>query len=124
MIHVAERDRLADTDRAFVRRLLPADEPKERRLACAVRADDADDAAGRKRECQFINQQTLAVSLAYIVRFDDDVAEARPRRNVNLKLGGAALALLADQRLVSVDARFGFSVPRLRRHPDPFKLAL
>src|ERR1041384_42653 len=124
LLHGAEFDGLADAERAFVRRLLARNQTKERRLTSAVRADDADDAAGRKRERELVKQQTFAVSLAHVLSFDDDVAEARPRRDVNLKLRRAPLARLIDERLVGIDARFRFRVPRLRRHSDPFKLAL
>src|SRR5205085_5344597 len=65
-----------------------------------------------------------AVSLAHVLRFDDEVAEPRPRWNVNLKLCGVLFARLTNERLVSVDARFRFRMSRLWRHPDPLKLAL
>src|SRR6266567_3020608 len=52
LIDIAEMDRLADLDRALVRFFLPDDHAEQRRLAGAVRADHADDAAGRKPEAE------------------------------------------------------------------------
>jgi hypothetical protein len=49
LVDVAELDRLADLDLAGVRLLEPDDRLEQRRLAGAVRADDADDAVARQR---------------------------------------------------------------------------
>ena len=79
LIDVADLHRLADPQRAGVRLLHPGDHPEQRRLAGAVRADDADDAAARQREVEVVDQQVVAVALLHAARFDDDVAETRAR---------------------------------------------
>src|SRR5262249_6233824 len=96
LVDVAERDGLADANVAAVGLLLISDHAKERRLAGAVRADDADDAARRQGEAHFLDEDIVAVSLGHVVGFDDDVAQARSRRDVNLKLAAATLALLRE----------------------------
>src|SRR4051812_32691053 len=48
LIDVRERHRLADFELAAIRLLLAEDQAEGRRLAGAVRADDADDAAARQ----------------------------------------------------------------------------
>ena len=68
-------------------------------LPGAVGADDADDAAGRKRERHVLNQQIVAVSFADSVRFDHDVAQTRSRRNVNLQIFAPLLRLLSSSML-------------------------
>ena len=65
---------------------LSRDHAKQRRLAGAVRTDHADDAAGRQRERHVFDQQIVAVAFVDAFRFDHDVAQARPGRNVNLQI--------------------------------------
>ena len=64
--------------------LLADDHAEERRLARAVGADDADDAAGRQDEVQVVDQQVVAVALAQALGLDHQVAEARPGRDRDL----------------------------------------
>jgi hypothetical protein len=47
-------------DRAGIGLLLAGDHPEQRRLAGAVRADDADNAARRQLERQVVDQQPVA----------------------------------------------------------------
>src|SRR5205823_3111910 len=70
----ADRHRLPDLQRPGVGPLLPGDHPEERRLAGAVRADHADDAAARQREVEIVHQQVVAVAFPQLPRFDDDIA--------------------------------------------------
>jgi hypothetical protein len=57
-------DRLADLELAAVGLLLAGDHAKQRRLAGAVGADDADDAALRQGEVQVVEEQAVAEALA------------------------------------------------------------
>src|SRR5919106_1874207 len=50
LVDVAELHRFADLNRTFVRLLLARDHAEQSGLAGAVRADNADDAAGRQLE--------------------------------------------------------------------------
>ena len=63
LVDIAELHRLADLDRARVRLVLPGDHAEQRGLAGAVRADDADDAAGRQLEGEIVDQQIVAEAL-------------------------------------------------------------
>ena len=104
--------------------LLPGDHPEQRRLAGAVGTDDADDAAARQREVEAVDQQVVAVALPETARLDDDVAEPRPGRDVDLGRLDLLGGVLAQQVLVGVEARLALGLARARRHPDPFELAL
>src|SRR5262249_50008945 len=84
LVDVREDDRLADLQDAAVRRLAPDDHLEERRLARAVRPDDADDAALRQVERQVVEEELVAVALLQALRAHDDVAEARAGRDVDL----------------------------------------
>ena len=64
LVDIAELHRLADAERAGVGLLLAGDHAEQRGLAGAVRADDADDAAGRQLEGQVVDQQLVAEALA------------------------------------------------------------
>src|SRR5215468_1102659 len=64
LVDIAEMYRLADGDGALVRLLLVGDHAKQRGLAGAVGANDADNAAGRQLEAEIVDQLTLAVAFA------------------------------------------------------------
>ena len=64
LIDVGRHDGLADAQLAGVGLLLADDHAEERRLAGAVGADDADDAAARQVEVQVLDEQVVAVALA------------------------------------------------------------
>ena len=118
-------DRLADRELAGVRLLLADDHLEERRLARAVGADHADDAAARQVEGEVLHEETVAVGLLHALRLDDDVAEARAGRDEDLlRLAARLGAAVGEQRLVALDARLALRVPRARRHLDPLELAL
>src|ERR1700731_4605964 len=59
LVDIAEMHALADRDGALVRLVLPGDHPEQRGLAGAVRADHADDAAGRQFEGEIVDQQAV-----------------------------------------------------------------
>ena len=58
---------------------------EQRRLAGAVRADHADDAAGRQLEGEIVDQQAIAIALRKALDLDDLVAEALADRNDDLR---------------------------------------
>ncbi len=125
LIDVTDLHRFAEPERAGVGLLLPGDHPEQRRLAGAVRADHADDSAARQRERHVVHQQHVAVSLRRLARLDDDVAEPRTGRNVDLDAARSSAPSLRCSRLfVGIEARLPFRLPRARRHANPFELAL
>ena len=67
--------RLADLDRALVGLFLAGDHAEQRRLAGAVRPDDADDAAGRQLEGQIVDQKIVAKAFAQVLEVDDVLPE-------------------------------------------------
>src|SRR3569623_3454840 len=76
LIDVTELHALADLDRAAVRLLLLGDHAEQRRLAGTVRADDADNAAGRQPEGEIVDQKAITEALRQMIEVDDVVAEA------------------------------------------------
>ena len=114
----------ADPDGSGIRFFLARDHPKEGRLAGAVRADDADDPAGRKGKGHLLDQEPVAVGLAHLLRLDDELPEPGSGRDVDLQFPGAGLRFLGEQFLVRTDAGLGFGVPALGRHPDPLQFPL
>ena len=115
--------RLADLDRAAVRLLLPGDHAEQRRLAGAVRTDDADDAAGRQLEGQIVDQEIVAEAFSQVLEIDDVLPEPLGDRNDDLRGLRLLLAGLLQQLLVALVARLGFGLPGARRRRDPFLLA-
>src|SRR5439155_5189895 len=124
LVDVADLHGVPQAQRAAVRLLLAGDHPEQRRLAGAVRTDDADDPAAREREGQIVHQQQIAVAFAQPARLDDDVAEPRSGRDVDLDLLDLLRRVRLEQVLVRVDARLPLRVARARRHADPLQLAL
>src|SRR5437763_10371507 len=100
LVDVRELDRLAHAQHAGIRLLLADDHPEERRLAGPIRAYDADDAAGREREGEPLEQQPVAEALGDLLGLDDHVAEPRPRRDVDLDALEPHVLLLSEQPLV------------------------
>ena len=123
LIDVAELDGLAETKRAVVRLFLAGHHAEQRRLAGAVRADDADDAAARQREVQIVDQQLVAVRLPQIARLDDEVAEPWAWLNVNLDVLDLLRRVLPEQLFVRLESGLAFRLARARRHAHPLQLA-
>jgi hypothetical protein len=106
---------LADADFAAVRLLLAGDHAEERRLAGAVRADHADDAAGRQLELKTLDQDAIAIALGELLGVDDVLAEALAGRDDDLRIAGAAVVGGLDQLVLGAEARLRFCLPRLGR---------
>ncbi len=104
--------------------VLSGHDAEQSRLARAVRADDADDAAGRQAEGQVLEQHTVAERLADLVGLDDEITEPRPRRNVDLVGLVAGLEFLRRELLEPRKPRFGFRPPRAGVRAHPFELGL
>ena len=125
LVHVARDDRLAHLELPAVRLLEPHDHLEERRLAGAVRPDDADDAALREVEGEVVEEELVAEGLLHALGPHDDVAEARARRDVDLvRLAAGLDAALGDELLVRLQARLALRLPRARGHAHPLELAL
>ena len=122
LVDIAELHRLADRQRAGIRPLLPGDHAEQGRLAGAVGADDADDAAGRHEDVQIVDQQPLTERRAHALRLDHDVAQARPRRHPDLHSLRRLFAGFGEQCLVGADPRLALGLARPRRLADPFEL--
>ena len=100
---------------ARVRLLLAGDHAEKRRLAGAVGADDADDAAGRQLERKLVDEQPVAVAFAEIDDVDDVLAEPLGHGNDDLRAGRRLLVALPDELVISRDARLGLGLTRSRR---------
>src|SRR5690606_25490740 len=114
---------VADGDRAGVGLLMAGDHAEERRLAGAVRSDDADNAARRQLEGKAVDQKLVAIALFQVLERYDVLAKARARRDLD---GGEGLLFALGLRghfLVALQARLRLGLPRLRRLPHPFEFA-
>ncbi len=125
LVDVGDLDRLADLDRAGVGLLEPDDRLEQRGLADAVRADDADDAVARQREGEAVDEHAVVEALVQVVDLDDDAAQARARRDLDLlevELAGAVR--LGRHLLVAGQARLGLGLAGLGVGPHPLQLVL
>src|SRR5215472_14851688 len=73
LIDIAELHGFADAQGAAIGLLLADDHAEERRLAGAVGADDADDAAGRQAEIEIVDQEPVTEGLAQMLGSDHEV---------------------------------------------------
>ena len=96
---------------------------EQRRLARAVRPDDADDRAGRELERQVVDQQALAEGLAQVRDLDHEVAEPRTRRDVDLVGLVPRLEFHGGQLVELAQARLALRLARLGVGAHPFELA-
>src|SRR5262249_45223673 len=124
LVDIAELRRLADLDRASVRLLLFGDQAEQRRLAGAVRADHADDAARRQLEGEVLEQEILAIGFRESIGLDDVLAESLGDRNDDLRRLQRLLGRFRDELLVALEARLVLGLAGARRSLNPFALAL
>ena len=96
---------------------------EQRRLAGAVRPDDADDRAGRELERQVVDQQAFAECLAEVRDLDHEVAEPRTRRDIDLVRLVARLEFHGGQLVELAQARLALRLARLGIGAHPFEFA-
>src|SRR5436190_4493812 len=123
LVHVGNLDGVADADHSRIGLLETGDEPEERRLTGAVRADDPHDAAGREVEGEPVDEDAVAIALRELLGLDHEAPEPRPRWDRDLGDLASLLALQPQELFVSGDAGLALRLPRARRHPDPLELA-
>src|SRR5690606_12744771 len=111
LVDVGDLHRLADLELTAVERLQPDDRLEERGLADAVRADDTDDAVGRQREGQPVDELAVPEALLQVLRLDDHRAQARARRDLDLLEVELAHALgLGGHLLVALETGLGLGL--------------
>ncbi|KAF1858260.1 hypothetical protein Lal_00014761 [Lupinus albus] len=120
---VDERDLrgLADDDFAAVRLFDPRDHAEQRRLAGAVRADDADDRARRHGERQVVDQQAVAERFRHVLELDDFVAEAFRDGDEDLLRLVALLVFVFGQFVEAGETRLRLGLACLRILARPFQ---
>ena len=79
--------------------------------------------AGGSEKRQVLDEQPVAEALHDVVGLDDEVAEPRARRDVDLDAVEPHVALLGEQLLVGAEAGLRLRVPRPRRRAHPLQLA-
>ena len=102
--------------------LLAGDHLEQRRLARAVGADHADDAARRQGEGQVLEQQLVAIGLGDVLDLDDLAAEPLGHLDDDLRLARLAVVLRFDELLELADTRLGLGLAGLGALPDPLEL--
>ena len=124
LIHVAQLDRVAVFHAALVGLLLSGQHAEQRRLARAVRADHADDPAGRQREAEAVDEQPVAIGLRQPLDLDHLLAQARPVRDDDLRLADALLLGLTGHLLIGRDPGLRLRLAGLGAGADPLQFAL
>ncbi len=125
LVDVADLDRLADLQLAAVERLEADDRLEQRGLADAVRADDADDAVRRQREAEAVDEVAAVEALLEVLGLDDDVAEARSRRDLDLvEVELARLVGLGRHLLVAGETGLRLGLPALGAAAHPLEFVL
>src|SRR5690606_24993760 len=88
-----------------VRLLLASDHAEQRGLTRSVRADYADNAAGRKLEGQVVDQEPVTIAFGQAFGLNHHVAEALACRNDDLGVAWTTIVRGADQLVISLDTR-------------------
>ncbi len=123
LVDIAEMHGVADADGTRIRLLLAGDHLEQRRLARAVRPDDADDAARRQLDRQVVDQRAAFEALLDALELDDHIAEALGDRNDDLRIAGTDVLGGIDQLLVRLDTGLGLGLASLRAGGDPLLFA-
>src|SRR5204863_8951623 len=123
LLQVGELHRGTDDDVSRVWLLDAADHLEQRRLAHAVRPDDAEDAAGRDFEREIVDERATAEALGHVPHLDHLVAEARSGRDAQLDRVERFFRALLDELLVAREPRLRARRARLRSLADPLELA-
>src|SRR5262249_9335377 len=130
LVEEGEARVLPDDDVAGVGRDLAEDGADERRLAGAVRPDDADPIAGLPEEAEVAEERLSAERFAEAAELEDGLAEPPagrpPGRQPQRQRSGAPVVApgLGGHRLVeAIDARLLLGRSRRRPAPDPGELA-
>src|SRR3954470_21216283 len=124
LVDVRELHGLADGDLAAIGLFRSGDHAKQRRLAGAIRADDADDGPGRYLERYLVDQQALAIALGDVLELDHLVAQALRDRDEDFLRLVALLMLLRRQLLEARKARLRLRLAALGVLPHPLELGL
>ena len=101
--------------------LISRDHLEERRLAGAVRADHADDGAGRDREGEVFDQKTVAEALRDVLELDHVVPEAFRHGNEDFVRFVALLVFDARELFEARETRLRLRLTALRVLADPFE---
>ena len=118
---MTDLDRLAQLDRAAVRRKLAREHAQERRFARAVSAHDADAVAAQKAVGKITEDRPPVIALGDVLQCDDLFAEtARSRRELHCAV--ALRGLLVLQLLIALNALLALRAPGLTAAQDPFAL--
>src|ERR1700722_6911481 len=123
LIDVGQLHAGSQADFAAVRLLDSRQNAKPRGFAGAVGSGDSHDSPRGQAETQGIDQQPVAITLAYVLAFDDQVAQPVAGRNVDFIGFVAFLEFLRRQLLVALQARLGLRLARFRVRAHPFQLA-
>ncbi len=125
LVDVADLDGLADLEVAARKRFEADDRLEERRLADAVRADDADDAVAWQCETQVVDEHTVAERLVDVLGFEDRRTQTRSRRDLDLgEVELLRIARLLLHLVVAFETRLVLRLTCLRRRADPFEFVL
>jgi hypothetical protein len=123
LVDAGNLDGGAGANGAGIRLLGAGQHAEQRRLARAIRTDDADDGTRRELEGQVVDQQAFAVGLAQVLHLDHEVAEPRPRRDVDFVGLVAGLEFDRGQLVELAQARLALGLARLRVGAHPFEFA-
>jgi hypothetical protein len=123
LVDVGELDGVADAQLAAVGLLLADHHAEQGGLAGAVGADDADDAAARQVEAQVRRSAAGRRRPCAGLGLDDQVAQARARRDVEF-VGLVALLVVLEQLLEARQARLALGLAALGVGAHPLQLLL
>src|ERR1700674_1635187 len=116
--------RLAEVDSPAIGLLLAGQHAKEGGLAGAVRADHADDAAGRQLEGEVLDEQRVAIAFGEALDVDDVLPEALAGRDDDLRGAGSTLLVPLEELVIGADTRLRLRLAGARARRDPFALAV
>ena len=125
LVDIAELDGFTDGELSPIKRFKSNNGLKQSGLTDAVGTDHTDNTVSRQGERQAIDQNAIAKALLKVARFDDDVTQAGPRRNLDLfevKLSTAFS--LGSHFFVALQTRLRLCLAPLRTGSNPLEFFL
>ena len=124
LVNISQLHGLTHLECAAICLIQAHNEAEEGSLAGSVRTDHTYDAVRRKHEVEVVEENLFAERLLYMLSLNHLVAQARTVRDEDFQLLLALLLLLVEHLLVRVQTSLTLSLTGLRRHANPFQLAL
>ena len=120
MVYIADFDRFADLECAFVCFLKTHNHAEEGSFTGSVRTNNSDNAIWRKHEVHIFKEQLVTKGFADSFRVNHFISESRTVWNEDLQFLFALFLLFVQHSVICCETGFSFGLTGFRSHMYPF----